>query len=311
MAEFSTRWSMDPIRNSEAIRLESISLGIEGSLVEAGSFTGFLKRSPPDNEVFGLTAAHCVPPALVGMPICSPSTLEVTARLKFLLPYTSLSKPEDCVAVTVGLEAEAKSLVRTFRFLPCLSGVTFSDPFDQFQEKTGVLYGGRLGTIVARELSSQNKLLFNYARGLWRLGLPTFYTKRSWHTTVDWCIFSCAQNRYGRNIYSEYPITETGYLYPHARVEKIGRSSGFHGGYVNRILLQHWGKGGLTHEIAILGDDDIPFGINGDSGGCVLVDMRGIFKAAGILIAKNRCNDLALATPLHLVLDSARSYQWA
>jgi len=93
-------WSMEEVQTSEAICLEHVSLGIEGLFytsleiilakkveneIAAGSFGGYLQNSSAPGTTFAITAAQCVPGALVGVQICSPSTVEVTSRFRRLL----------------------------------------------------------------------------------------------------------------------------------------------------------------------------------------------------------------------------------
>lgn len=117
--------------------------------------------------------------------------------------------------------------------------------------------------------------------------------------------------RYGGNVYEGDVIEQTAELYPGAIVKKIGRTTGTRKGCVNGYLLQEWSGSESTYEVAIIGDDTA-FADVGDSGGCVfVVDSGGMCKAAGMLIGKNRVNDIALATPLSMILDSAGEYEWA
>jgi len=107
-------------------------------------------------------------------------------------------------------------------------------------------------------------------------------------------------------------IEKAGLLYPGAKAEKIGRSTGMRSGYVNTFFLQRWHSSVCTHEIAITGEG-MAFAHLGDSGGCVFVKVnKGCgYEAAGMLIGKNRMNDFALVTPLDLILASVPEYEWA
>ena len=75
-------------------------------------------------------------------------------------------------------------------------------------------------------------------------------------------------------------------------------------------MLQHWQGGQITFEIAIIGEYGW-FAEAGDSGGCVLVNENGWYKAAGILTGKAAHGGIAVATPLALILDFAADYVWA
>ena len=78
-------------------------------------------------------------------------------------------------------------------------------------------------------------------------------------------------------------------------------------------MLQHWDQGAVTFEIAIIGHPGVTFANRGDSGGCVLVhEEDGTYKAAGLLIGKVQESNIAFATPLRLILQTAGGkYQWA
>jgi len=116
---------------------------------------------------------------------------------------------------------------------------------------------------------------------------------------------------YGGNFYQNVRIEEIGDLYPGAKVEKIGRSTGRTRGVVSTIMLQRWDNGTATHEIAIIGPGDENFANKGDSGGCVFVDHNGRDKAAGLLIGKIQGSNITFATPLRLILHKAGDYVWA
>ncbi|RPA96920.1 hypothetical protein L873DRAFT_1791356 [Choiromyces venosus 120613-1] len=245
------------------------------------------------------------------MPVCSPSTIKVTGRLKRLVRYTSFCPLTNCHHVALAKETKALALLEQFRFHDDPSGMLFLDPRNQIQLKTGVLNGGNLGVIVASHFGTHSELLYRYDKVLRRDLLPHFSAKVSWHTRIDWSIFTCNLNRYGANLYEGEHISEIGDLYPGAKVEKIGRSTGITCGEVNRAMLQHWDNGAATYEIAIIGPAGENFADRGDSGGCVLVDQDGTYKAAGLLIGKCQQSNIAFATPLRLILQMAGDYEWA
>lgn len=112
-------------------------------------------------------------------------------------------------------------------------------------------------------------------------------------------------------MYEGERISEIGHLYPGAKVEKAGRTTGATRGEVNSVMLQHWDNGVATHEIAIIGPPGETFGNSGDSGGCVLTNQGGKNKASGLLIGKVLQDNIAFATPLHLILQMAGDYEWA
>jgi len=106
-------------------------------------------------------------------------------------------------------------------------------------------------------------------------------------------------------------VAEIGDLYPGASVEKVGRSTGSTQGVVNRVMLQHWENGASTHEVAIIGRGDEVFANRGDSGGCVLTQEGGKYKASGMMIGKVKQSNICFATPLRLILKMSGEYQWA
>ncbi|PWW80691.1 hypothetical protein C7212DRAFT_361236 [Tuber magnatum] len=320
MPGIGEKWALNPVFNPGRIALEGVSVGIEtGSLRGAGSFCGFLKKGSSPGKIFGITAAHCMPGARTGMAVCSPSTIEVTSRFNRLLRYTTICPPPDRLHITQPKQTEVQSILQQFRFHEHPAGTTFLGSADSDQWKTGVLSGQHLGEIVSYNFGSYASLLHRYDQKLQRLGLRHFFAGRFWETRMDWCIFSCNMDRwliplklqrYGGNIYEGETVREIGYLYPRAEVEKMGRSTGLQCGKVNPIVLQRWESGQITCEIAIIGKDE-GFAGTGDSGGCVLVNENGTYKAAGILIGKTKYTSIAVATPLAMILDSAADYWWA
>jgi hypothetical protein len=63
-----------------------LSIGGTQCLEDAGSFAGFCLDGA--NNVYAVTAAHCVPGVKVGDRISCPSSYEITARLDEIVPYT-------------------------------------------------------------------------------------------------------------------------------------------------------------------------------------------------------------------------------
>ena len=102
-------------------------------------------------------------------------------------------------------------------------------------------------------------------------------------------------------------------------MEKIGRTTAATRGEVNCVMLQHWDKGAATHEIAIIGPPGETFASRGDSGGCVFTTeewqeegkKKREKKASGLLIGKILMDNIAFATPFHLILQMAEDYEWA
>jgi len=91
----------------------------------------------------------------------------------------------------------------------------------------------------------------------------------------------------------------------------MGRSTQATRGVVNAVMLQHWERGASTHEIAIIGHTGENFADRGDSGGCVFTLEAEEYKASGLMIGKVKEGNMAFATPLRLILQSAGDYQWA
>ena len=83
----SADWKHEPMQFHEKAGLKCLSLGLVGNVREGGGFGGFLTGSE-QGEVFGLTAAHCLPQPSVGSLVCSPSALEVSGRFERLRRYT-------------------------------------------------------------------------------------------------------------------------------------------------------------------------------------------------------------------------------
>ncbi|KAG0126989.1 hypothetical protein HOY82DRAFT_626418 [Tuber indicum] len=278
---------------------------------EAGSFGGFLKRTSVPERVFGITAAHCVPAGLAGNSVCSPSTAEVTGRFQRLLRYTSLSTAADHLRIIAARDHEAHAIVEEFRFHDSSTGLTFVNPTDPTQAKTGIFSGGGLGSIVNYCFGVHSDLLHRYDQELRQRQLPRFGARISWLTRFDYCIFTCNPKRYGGNIYHDEAVSEVGDLYPGAIVEKVGRTTGTTFGTVNPAVLVVWDRGSPTYEIAIVGMKNDIFARVGDSGGCVFENRDETYKAAGLLIGKNREGGITYATPLRLLLQTTGDYEWA
>ncbi|KAG0640723.1 hypothetical protein HOY80DRAFT_1135746 [Tuber brumale] len=308
---YETTWSADPVKNLQQLDLQPCSVGLECSLSEAGSFGGFLKRRSVPGRVFGITAAHCVPAGRVGNPICSPSTVEVTSRFQRLLRYTSLSVATDCLRIIAARDCEAQAIVEEFRFHDSIAGPTFLNPTNTTQVKTGIFSGARLGSIVHCHFGVHSDLLHRYDEELRQRELATFSARVSWLTRIDFCIFTCNHARYGGNIYHDEAVSDVGDLYPGSVVEKMGRTTGTTFGTVNPAVLVTWDHGAPTFEIAIVGMKNDIFARVGDSGGCVFENQGGTYKAAGLLMGKNREGAITYATPLRLLLQTAGDYEWA
>ena len=142
-----------------------------------------------------MTAAHCMPAGLVGNPICSPSTAEVTARFRHLLSYTSLSIPTERLCIIDVSDREAQAMVEEFRFHDSTAGPTFVNATNPTEVKTGTLSGARLGSIVYSHFGVHSDLLHRYSQELRQRELASFAARISWLTTIDCCIFTCNQER--------------------------------------------------------------------------------------------------------------------
>ncbi|PUU80296.1 hypothetical protein B9Z19DRAFT_1172336, partial [Tuber borchii] len=190
-------WALSPISNPGRIAIDAISVGIEGSLEGAGSFGGYLKKESLPDKIFGITAAHCMPEASIGLAVCSPSTIEVTSRFNRLLGYTTICPPTPGhrVQINQSKQTEAQSILQQFRFHNHPEGTTFLDPADSDKEKKGVLSGQHLGEIVSYDCAPYKGLLHLYDQKLQSHGLRRFFSGRHWETRLDWCLFSCDMNR--------------------------------------------------------------------------------------------------------------------
>jgi len=215
MNQLETSWAMEPVVEPQILTLEGCSVGIKsmhtirnvplfelfsnhksGSILEAGSFGGFLKNPLTPDVLFGLTAAHSIPGGLIGMPVCSPSTLEVTSRMKRLLRYATFSPPTDQLHIVSEKESEVLDLIDRFQFNHSSPGVKFLDPNNNMQFKTGVLSGSDLGVIVRSHFGTNSRLLYQYDQYLKRCLLPHFGAIVDSRTRIDWAIFTCNLSRY-------------------------------------------------------------------------------------------------------------------
>lgn len=137
-------WELSEVQDVRELSLVRCSIGIEGakalitsqqtanykagSLDGAGSFGGFLQHTGAPGELFGITAEHCVSNGLIGDLICSPSTVEITNKLRCLLRYTSLSPTEDQLRINSDKEFEVQSLVQRYKFENSTSDISFFNP---------------------------------------------------------------------------------------------------------------------------------------------------------------------------------------
>lgn len=75
----------------EKLCLKMFSIGQRDSLQEGGSFGGLFRENGGSDQPFGITAAHCLEnPIPEVTEVTMPSTLEINARFKSILRYTTL-----------------------------------------------------------------------------------------------------------------------------------------------------------------------------------------------------------------------------
>ncbi|KAG0138301.1 hypothetical protein HOY82DRAFT_640590 [Tuber indicum] len=160
------RWALTPVSDPENITLDSVSVGIEGSLKGAGSFCGFLEKSGSPGNIFGVTATHYLPGGGNGMSVCIPSTVEVSSRFKRLLRYTTLCPPSHRLHFTQAKQTEVESILNRYRFNGNYQGIAFLDPKDTNQLKKGVFSGRPIGELVSYEFGEYPGLIHAYDRML-------------------------------------------------------------------------------------------------------------------------------------------------
>ena len=188
----SANWGREPVRFHDLLGLKPLSLGVEGNTTEAGSFGGFLKATSEDQgedqgTAFGLTVAHCLPEATAGSAVCSPSTLEVTIRFKWIRQYTKYAEPSNSNRLhrVASKEEEAAKLLDK-------AGVDENDlPIGQ----DAVLSGLRVGTVILTEFGCRAGVLRAYDRLLEESGEATFGASPDMVTQLDYAIVSIAANR--------------------------------------------------------------------------------------------------------------------
>ncbi|RPB26231.1 hypothetical protein L211DRAFT_702541 [Terfezia boudieri ATCC MYA-4762] len=172
-----------------------------------------------------------------------------------------------------------------------------------------------IGTVYKSMDLMKTGILKRHDEALVCAGYPFFGLNEECLTRLDFCIFRCNKNLVEGNIFHEEHDYDTegeavrgdGLLYPGAKVVKTGRTTGTTNGIIVSTDLVVW-EGGLgSHEVCIMGDDNIPyFALKGDSGAVVMVkneDMSLCLSAAGLLHGINRLKDLALATPLQIIME--------
>ena len=93
---------------------------------EAGSF-GFY-GNVDKTELYGLTAAHCTPRARPGSTIVSPSTLELTGRLRYAARYISFAPNPLRTVRARDSEEEVISLLRDWQNEESEGGYEIREP---------------------------------------------------------------------------------------------------------------------------------------------------------------------------------------
>jgi len=193
------RWVSRPVVHAEKLCLKMFSIGQKGtpiqikiisrgntntrcltdSLQEGGSFGGLFRESAGTDQVFGITAAHCLEhliPEVTALSI--PSTLEINARAQSILRYTTLSTEK--IHQKASKEREVRRLFEQFTYSASAHGLSFKAP-DTGVEKVGVLCGTEVGTVykhmnligaftvvLSRVLSVSHSVSFrSFLRGTW------------------------------------------------------------------------------------------------------------------------------------------------
>ena len=178
-------WAAGVVEEREKVSLENVSLGIRDCISEAGSFGGYLRDS--DGNLFGLTAAHCLPDALPGTEVVSPSTLELTGRLNLIVPYTNHS-PEQ-LATRKWRQEEADGLLQRFERRSDPEGVQVVGAGGDIERVK--LVGKKFGSVVATKFEDTAGLLQIHNEELLSHGATSFSeVDPAQKSRLDYAIFT-------------------------------------------------------------------------------------------------------------------------
>ena len=180
------RWSLQAIRDVP-LAIREVSLGELRQLNEAGSFGGyFAKKGSPgaasgvDSAIIGVTAAHVVPTAKAGTLLTSPSTLELTGRLRLNLPYSERAPPETRRHLVTGRDNEVKEILSKYRLVADEGGLSIQG----FQRKV-VPVGRTIGVTCFSTFYKRNDILSHHNRLLAAEEAPQFELPETRETQVD------------------------------------------------------------------------------------------------------------------------------
>jgi hypothetical protein len=186
-------WINSACVERDVVSIAEVSLGVATLTTGASSFGGYVRTALGDK--FGVSAAH-VTPEPIGSEVSCPSTVELTARLRNILPYTSLNpRPSRFHRFRDEPDAEAKHMLSTYRI---------SDDPDDGIELVGhqgkkILSGNRLGQIVAKELRYADGIFAKHNLYLSQAGLRPFVLptgqEHITHSKIDWVMFTVEDSR--------------------------------------------------------------------------------------------------------------------
>jgi hypothetical protein len=170
------------------LNVSGVSVGVTGLTTEASTFGGYVHTS---RRIYGITAAH-VAPAPIRSEICSPSTVELTARFRAILPYTNLDP--NPIRIRPVRQLEADTMISKYR-----RGYDLINGIETVEGKI-LLSGAKLGNSVANRLMYCEGIFRSHNSRLEQAGRGTFVypNEASQHLTrskLDWLLFEVNDGR--------------------------------------------------------------------------------------------------------------------
>ncbi|KAA8893210.1 hypothetical protein FN846DRAFT_788271 [Sphaerosporella brunnea] len=172
-----------------------------------------------------------------------------------------------------------------------------------------LLSGSKVGTVVGGSFTHDTVFLQDHNEELRSQGKSQFVLPENLKpTALDWLIFQAEPSRIGGNFNMQARIAEhirrIGYLAPGNHVFKFGRTTELTRGKVSAFVLFKWEFDETTHEIAVVGTQQLPFARKGDSGAAIMISSDPEDLMGGILIGADLYARLAVVTPFNILLQS-------
>ncbi|KAF8535161.1 hypothetical protein BDD12DRAFT_360589 [Trichophaea hybrida] len=181
-------WMNSVSVNHNRLNISGVSVGVTGLTTEASTFGGYVHTS---RQIYGITAAH-VAPAPIRSEICSPSTVELTARLRAILPYTNLDA--NPIRIRPVRQQEADNMITKYRRrYDSINGI-------ETVEGKILLSGAKLGNSVANRFTYYEGIFQSHNSRLEEAGRGTFVypneaSQDLTRSKLDWLLFEVNDER--------------------------------------------------------------------------------------------------------------------